>query len=318
MANLDDIPPGAPAAAPPPGVTPNLVDPVSKGPSLVVLGIFLSLSLLSVLIRGFVRLRLTRSWGWDDYACIAATIGTLTYAVFYIEVTTKAPPKHEWDIAISSFPGAIESLFISVNGLSYQITVFFARLSILLLYLRIFGVHKTFTRITIISIVIITLFYIAVIGLGIGFLAVCDDLTNLTESRFCLNYSGPVLLLNASFNVITDLWLLVLPFPLLVKLQMQPRQKLGLVAVFAAGVGACAASLARLIELAVNYGKPDFVWSQSIVPEFSIAEINIGIIVACVSTFPAFFGQMRNWLRPTGSSKYSQAKSSESDNGQTT
>ncbi|KAI0547371.1 hypothetical protein F4679DRAFT_554518 [Xylaria curta] len=315
MANLDDIPPGAPAAAPPPGVTPNLVEPVSKGPSFVVLGIFLSLSLLSVLIRSFVRLRLTRSWGWDDYACIVATIGTLVYAVLYIEVTTKNPTKHEWDIAISSFPGAIESVFLSVNGHAYQITILFTRLSILLLYLRIFGVHKTFARIAIITIVIITLFYIPVIGLGIGFLAACNDLTNLTESHFCLSYSGPVLLLNASFNVITDLWLLVLPFPPLVKLRMQPRQKLGLVAVFAAGVGACAASLARLIELAVNYGKPDSVWSQSTVTEFSIAEINIGIIVACVSTFPAFFGQMRNWLRPT---KPGQAKSSEPDDGETT
>ncbi|KAI1753163.1 hypothetical protein F4782DRAFT_100348 [Xylaria castorea] len=296
MANLDDIISGAPATAPPPGVTPNLDDPVSKGPSFVILGIFVSLSLLSVLIRSFVRLRLTRSWGWDDYACILAAIGTLAYAILYSEVTTKNPAKHEWDITVSSFPGAIETLLLSVNGLAYQITIFFTKLSILLLYLRIFSVHDTFALITIISIVIITLFYI---------------------SLFCINYNGPVLLLNASFNVITDLWLLVLPFPLLVKLRLQRRQKLGLIAVFAAGAGACAASLARLIELAVNYGKPDSTWSQSTVIEFSIAEINIGIIVACVSTFPAFFGQVRDWLRPTGSSKLSQTKCPESDVGQT-
>ncbi|KAI8949431.1 hypothetical protein F4801DRAFT_401578 [Xylaria longipes] len=317
MANFNDIPAGAPAAAPPPGVTPNYDDPVSKGPSFVILGIFVSLSLLSVLIRGFVRFRLTKSWGWDDYACVLAAIGSLAYAMVYSLANTKNPAKHEWEIAALSLPGAIETQSLSVNGIGYQITTFFTKLSILLLYLRLFSVHELFALIANISIVIITLFYIPLVGLGIGFLATCNDLMKLVESHFCRSYNGPVLLLNASFNVITDLWLLLLPLPLLMKLQLQPRQKLGLVAVFAAGVGACAASLARLVEIAVNYGSSDPVWSQSTIAEFSIAEINIGIIVACVSSFPVFFGQVRDWLRPTGSSKPCQVKSPESDVGQT-
>jgi hypothetical protein len=55
-----------PAGVPPPGVTPNLDDPISKGPSFVTLGIFVSLMLLAVLIRIFVRIRFTKSWQWDD------------------------------------------------------------------------------------------------------------------------------------------------------------------------------------------------------------------------------------------------------------
>lgn len=88
-----------------------------------------------------------------------------------------------------------------------------------------------------ITIVILTLLYIPLVGIGIGFLATCNDLSKLLESQFCGAYVGPVLLLNASLNVITDLWLLLLPFPPLTKLQLRPRRKLGLIAVFAAGVG---------------------------------------------------------------------------------
>ncbi|TRX89396.1 hypothetical protein FHL15_009694 [Xylaria flabelliformis] len=205
---------------------------------------------------------------------------------------------------------------LSVNGIAYQLTIFFTKLSILLLYLRIFSVHKTFALITTISIAIITIFYIPLIGVGIGFIVACHKQINFTKSHFCRTYNGPVLFLNGSFNVVTDIWLLVLPFPLLMKLRLQPRHRLGLITVFAAGTGAFAASLARLIELAVNFGKPDPIWSQILAAEFSIAEINIGIIVACVSTFPIFFGQVRNWLRLTGNSKPTQIKSSESGDGQ--
>ncbi|KAI0194893.1 hypothetical protein EV127DRAFT_467462 [Xylaria flabelliformis] len=304
------------AAASPLGEVPNVGEPVSTGPSFVILGVFVSLSLLSVLIRSFVRFRLTRSWGWDDYACILAAIGTSVYTILYIGGIARNPPKHETEINLSSLFDISQTLLLSVNGIAYQLTIFFTKLSILLLYLRIFSVHKSFALITTISIAIITIFYIPLIGIGIGFIAACHKQINFTKSHFCRTYNGPVLFLNASFNVVTDLWLLVLPFPLLMKLRLQPRHKLGLVTVFAAGTGAFASSLARLIEIAISYGKPDPIWSQIAAAEYSIAEINIGIIVACVSTFPIFFGQMRSWLRLTGSSKPSRIKSSESVDGQ--
>ncbi|KAI0810444.1 hypothetical protein GGR55DRAFT_140139 [Xylaria sp. FL0064] len=312
MADPDDIINGAPAAAPPPGVAPNLDDPVSRGPSLAVLGVFTSLSFLSLLIRVFVRFRFTKSWGWDDYTCIIATIGSLSYAILYSEVSTKNPVHHTWEITVLSYPGELESQSLSVNGITYQITIFFTKLSILLLYLRIFGVNRLFARFVIISIAIITVFYTPLVGIGIGYLASCNDLTMLVESHFCRDYNGPVLLLNASFNVVTDLWLLLLPYPVLMKLQLQTRQKLGLIAIFAAGVGACAASVARLIEIGLHYHSSDPIWSQGIIAEFSIAEINIGIIVSCASCFPHFIGQMRDWLF-TARSKFTQIQTPESD-----
>ncbi|KAI0426893.1 hypothetical protein F5Y09DRAFT_317742 [Xylaria sp. FL1042] len=308
MADLDDIP----AGAPPPGVVPNLDDPVSKGPSFVVLGIFTSLSFLSVLVRVFVRFRFTKSWGWDDYTCIVAAIGSLSYAILYSEVNTKNPVKHIWNIGISSYPGDLESQSLSVNGIAYQITIFFTKLSILFIYLRIFGVNRLFARFVVITIAIITVFYIPLVGTGIGFLAACNDLTTLAQSHFC-HYNGPIILLNASFNVVTDLWLLLLPYPVLMKLQLQTRHKLGLIAVFAAGVGACAASIARLVEIGLHYHSLDPIWSQSIIAEFSIAEINIGIIVACASCFPVFIGQIRDWVKLSTSSKFTQIQNPDSE-----
>jgi len=56
-----------PAGVPPPGVVSNFIDPPSKGHALVVLdGVFVSLMLVAVLIRVYVRTRLAKTWGWDD------------------------------------------------------------------------------------------------------------------------------------------------------------------------------------------------------------------------------------------------------------
>lgn len=56
-----------PAATPPTGVTPNFLDPPSKGTEIEILdGVFTGLMLLAVLVRLFVRARITKQWGWDD------------------------------------------------------------------------------------------------------------------------------------------------------------------------------------------------------------------------------------------------------------
>ncbi|KAI1366287.1 hypothetical protein F5Y08DRAFT_142158 [Xylaria arbuscula] len=320
MTDLNDIiPEGAPAGAPPPGVAPNYDNPQSMAPALSVLGFFLSLALLAVFIRVFVRFRFTKTWWWDDYTCIVAAAGSLTYAILYSKISVSDPVKHVWDIDISSYPNAIITQSLSVNGAVYQIAIFFTKLSILLLYLRIFSVNRTFTRVTIATIVIFTLTYIPLASLAIAFLVACDDLGKLIEEPFCSGYSIPALLFSAIFNVITDIWLLLLPFPLLVRLQLQTRQKLGLAAVFAAGLGACSASIARLAEILAHRGSTDYTWSQGIVAGFSNAEINIGIIVACASTFPVFVGQVKEWFTHIRNhSKHTRLTGSEPESCQTT
>lgn len=56
-----------PAATPPIGVTPNFVDPPSKGRQIEILGgVFTGIMLLAVLVRLIVRTRITKQSGWDD------------------------------------------------------------------------------------------------------------------------------------------------------------------------------------------------------------------------------------------------------------
>ncbi|OTA91521.1 hypothetical protein M434DRAFT_32685 [Hypoxylon sp. CO27-5] len=285
---LDNIP----AVKAPPGETSNLINPPSKAQTVTILdAVFVSLMLIAVLIRVFVRSKLVKNWGWDDGACIIAALGSLSHTILYTQMIKIGYGRHIWDIPASWLLPTQNVQLMSSNGITYPVTVFFAKLCLLLFYLRVFGVKKAFRIIVFASVAILAAFYSAMVGVAIGSLVKCTGISQ-QANPFCKAYSGPIVLLNATFNVVTDFWILLLPFPLLARLNLQFRQKLSLIPVFAAGLGACAASLARMIEFATNYRSADVFWYQA--TNAIVVEINIAIIVACVSCFPHFYNHMKD------------------------
>ncbi|KAI3317040.1 hypothetical protein HD806DRAFT_541650 [Xylariaceae sp. AK1471] len=311
---------GLPAAAPPPGVAPDLTDPSTlPNPSFAVSGVFVSLMLIAVLIRAFVCVRLTKSWGWNDCktlvirakasltehilqdTCFIAAIGSVAHTVVFIVVLQLHPLRYLYNESLSSLSSSYASQFISVNGITYLLSIFFTKISILLLYQLLFGVNRIFWLCVRITIVIFCLFYIPTAAASIAFSARCNLLENLLAydtplRKFCDVFSYYLLFVNASFNVATDFWLLLLPMPIIAKLQVSLKQKLGIGAIFAGGLGACAASLARLIVIVVTRGSREVTLALNTVAELSVAEVNIGIIVACAPCFPLFYNHARGWF----------------------
>ena len=58
-----------PAASPPVGVLPNFDNPPTRDTEIYVgMGIFITLIVVFVTLRVYVKLVITRMWGWDDGA----------------------------------------------------------------------------------------------------------------------------------------------------------------------------------------------------------------------------------------------------------
>lgn len=55
-------------------------------------------------------------------------------------------------------------------------------------------------------------------------------------SQFCKDYAKPVVVMNAVINVATEFYILVLPTPCVMKLQITIRRRIGLLLVFASGL----------------------------------------------------------------------------------
>jgi sterol-4alpha-carboxylate 3-dehydrogenase (decarboxylating) len=79
-------------------------------------------------------------------------------------------------------------------------------------------------------------FYTAFAGLSIGNMIKCTGLAQVNDP-YCLFNEGINVLLNSMVNVITDFYVLLLPIPRLIKLQLKQNQMLGLLLVFASGLG---------------------------------------------------------------------------------
>lgn len=119
----------------------------------------------------------------------------------------------------------------------YGPTVFFAKLSLFLLYLRIFSPDRR------------TRFFIY---FGIACTFIVYMTTAITATALCAARKGeswPVALLSSRcskamamtyiqgiFNVVSDFYVLILPIPVVWKLQLPLRKKIGVCAIFMTGL----------------------------------------------------------------------------------
>ena len=123
-----------------------------------------------------------------------------------------------------------------VYKMFYGPTIFFAKLALFLLYFRIFSCDR-WTKIgTYLGIVSNLLFYAAAV-IVFGVLGIRRSgeswLSNAKTTRYQKAYL--MAYVQGSFGVVSDIYIFILPLPVLWRLNMTPRTKLGVSSVFLAG-----------------------------------------------------------------------------------
>ncbi|PVH68619.1 hypothetical protein DL98DRAFT_375249, partial [Cadophora sp. DSE1049] len=255
---------------PPPGVTPNFVNPEYIGHQVVVVnGIFLFLSTVVVVLRMYSRLYITSSAGIEDL-------------INYVIVCKYGLGVHLWNLPLTTF----SPYYLRINLAStiiYCLSILFIKLSILLLYLRISPDRKF--RTAVYSVIVVVVGY----NLGSAFTNVfsCTPIARSWDlsitSGSCIN--RPIFYFaNAGLNIGTDCVMLILPIPMLWNLQMPRRQKAGLIGVFMAGSFVCIVSIIRLKYLFPLLKNPDITWAVVPALVWCTIEIDVGIICACLPT----------------------------------
>lgn len=135
--------------------------------------------------------------------------------------------------AVRSNTSSQEILFLNAG---YPPAICMAKLSLFLLYLRLFSVDHTTRRLIYLGIATTCLFYFASILVGIIACIPWKGETRLAAlaSPRCARakFLGYV---SSFFNVVSDLYLLVIPMNIVRKLQMPGRKKLGLIVLFMFG-----------------------------------------------------------------------------------
>jgi len=94
----------------------------------------------------------------------------------------------------------------------------------------------------------------AYLGVQAAFLVDCISHASL-KIGICRNLYS-ITIFQSAFNVASDIFVLTLPIPRILRLHIQKRQKMSLLVIFLAGLVACGVSIARLVFTAKTLNRP--------------------------------------------------------------
>lgn len=118
-------------------------------------------------------------------------------------------------------------------GIMYGLVIFLVKLSVLVLLYNLFGVNKTMRYLVFLGIGVSASFCVAFTGYNIATELNCVGPVNL--QRCVCTDVWIVTTVTGIVNTLVDLYYLVLPIAMVLQLQLTPRRKLGVVAIFTIG-----------------------------------------------------------------------------------
>ncbi|KAK0516327.1 hypothetical protein JMJ35_000930 [Cladonia borealis] len=291
-----------PAASPSPGVVSNLDNLPSRALDLYIgMGTCIAVTTVLLALRMYAKLVVTDKPGWEDCetrhsiiiqmltAVVACLIGfTLFVAQIAVTFTITGPHgalgTHVWDTTIGQYTKAYEQKSLVTIDL-YPAAAFFIKLSLFLLYLRLFKPNR-FTRwLNYGGIITCGLFYSAsIIGNCVMFIPTPGQPNN--NSAWLLRaseYSHRILILSvvqSVFGTLSDIYLLVIPIQMIFQLHFPIERKIGVSAVFMIGILAIACSLANLVYRVKELATIDHTWSGVTLYLFCSAELSAGLVAS--------------------------------------
>ncbi|KAH8435317.1 uncharacterized protein LDX57_012947 [Aspergillus melleus] len=278
-----------PAATPPPGVTPNLVDPpndeaAAKG---IILSFWIFCSLM-LFIRVYTKLVLIRKFDLSDYSILMAWAILMGDFAPYWLFADLAPGVDQWNLRLKDFSTVIE--YFHAGGVLYGCCIFFIKLAILLQFIEIFvPIRRTGTFYWICLILIIVNFVFYFISFFLEVFS-CNPVKKYHKpwvEGTCMRYHV-LNVVASSVNAVSDIIILVLPQVRIWNLQMPLSRRIAVSAVFLVGVMACTASVVRLAYTVVLMKTKNISYYAYLSGIWTIPELSMGIVVACLPVLPKF------------------------------
>ncbi|PCD37124.1 hypothetical protein AU210_005628 [Fusarium oxysporum f. sp. radicis-cucumerinum] len=247
--------------------------------NIIVCGVLMwAFAFILMVLRLYTRGLLTRAIGIEDWVLLAAVVSSTTLCGVIIYQVNKGLGLHSERVPMSDWiylrlAGWLAILF---NTISLHLT----KISILLLYARVFTKRSYRIAIYIVGAVVGSSF---VYNLTITFLA-CRPIHGFWKpsSQICL--SSDYWIVSTVLHLGTDLIATILPLPILLMLNINRKEKIILVILFALGFLVSVVSFLRLHYSLTNASSDDPIWASITPTYWACIEVNMAIICACLMT----------------------------------
>ncbi|KAH6668942.1 hypothetical protein B0J14DRAFT_432337, partial [Halenospora varia] len=269
----------------------NYINPEERGYGNIIINVVLfPLTCMAIAIRVYTRLRISKSFGIDDWLILAALVPSTAFMIISLLSETKfAWNRHIWDVPFDQVILGMK-IIISTQILFTAGTMFVKCSMLTLIYRVVSKGTGHFPKVVLGAIVLVvvqsTLFTFMVIFQ-------CRPISAYWTPSFlpqtnCINQSLH-LLIAGIINTVTDLMTVLLPIPTVWKLQLPLQQQIIVMMLFGAGILVTAAGGLRTYytyEATVQY---DATWHVYQVWLTSSVELYVGIICASLPATKTFF-----------------------------
>ncbi|PYH52031.1 uncharacterized protein BO96DRAFT_348397 [Aspergillus niger CBS 101883] len=213
----------------PEGVTPDLKDPERHyhTANLVVVIVGVTVSTLCLLVRVYTRVVIVRKWLLDDGDSILTQSPKSTDGYTHAGLGV-----HEWDLTRAVYNQTLRVLLL--GSLMYIPALGLSKISLIILYYRLSDMQRKW-RITLWGMTAFVVAYMII--LECLFLFTCDPVYKAWHpgaEGHCWS-RAPIFMAGVVASMFIDLVLLVMPLPIVVRLQMASRKRIGLVCMFGLG-----------------------------------------------------------------------------------
>lgn len=263
--------------------------------------IFTLLAILAVILRFWARKLGEARFGWDDWLVAAALLCALGYDGLAPAGLRTGEGQHQFmvnpQVGDTDQHNQYSSLWLITAS---NVLV---RLSIFALYLRIFSALPRFRKVLLASsafVVIANLIMVLVYSFS------CQPIAYLLDKKIpgghCWNQSK-IFAASCAVDTATGIWALILPLPIIGRLQTTVRRRLVLIALFSIGAFTCVTAVLRIPLLQLDIF--DYLWTIVPFAVWSLIETNMCIVSVCLPTMAPLFQTVLPRYFSAGRSKQS-------------
>ncbi|KAL4803358.1 hypothetical protein BDV18DRAFT_144636 [Aspergillus unguis] len=260
----------------------------------------LVVAILSVVMR-VTNSVVARQLKLDDYAIVVSLFVAIAISAITFPLKTLGLGKNMWTIPFHDIYEALK-LFL-VAGALYTACTALVKVSVLLFYLRIFP-NRLLRLATFVSLGIIIAWGAVYVFAEIFWCSPVSYFWTQWDREHvgkCFDHDA-LLLSHAGINMFLDITVVLLPMPVLARLQMSLEKRVGMCVMFATGLVVTAVSILRLVKT-VGFGNTTNP-TKDFVPVgiYSIVEVDVGILCACMPGIRAFCKRVYCFFfnKPTG------------------
>ncbi|KAI0447254.1 hypothetical protein F4803DRAFT_363012 [Xylaria telfairii] len=263
------------------------VDPCAKE-IFIVHTVFLTLDVIFLTLRFWSAHLARRKLYLDDYAILFAFSMTCIIAGAAYWAIFNGLGKHILELTPAQ--RLIQVKFLLISEFTYLTAVISTKISMLFLYRRIYTT-PIFKRVCTCVIVLGVLFVDDVVALIPVFLTNCVPLSKYWDPNVAGSCRDAAISDSSTVaaNLLLDIFVLTMPWPVLWRLQMSIRDKLTITAMFSIGLVNVALVIWRQVLTTTTRGSADWTASFCKVGIIGSLEIHLGILAVCIPTYGPLF-----------------------------